>query len=250
MAILYYTLTNSVAGIIIFVILGFLIVILLLTTTSLSALTSILIINSKDRNQRVHLWRIAKSQIKNILPFIGISVLSGLIIFSGIMMFIIPSIVFSLWFTFATYVLIFENKKGIYALIKSRDLVRGKFFNILFYFFVFNIIYFVAQFSISYLLVKIKIGFLSPVVNFIMIPLSTIFVYVLYKFINSNQDQEHEITTRRLLKYRLLVILPILLVIILLLLVFKNIRNVQIPVNAHTFEPQSLNIYKQISPQR
>ena len=48
-----------------------------------------------------------------------------LITFGGIFMGVIPAIIFSIFFVFATYIFVFEGDKGLGALLKSREYVRN-----------------------------------------------------------------------------------------------------------------------------
>jgi len=73
-----------------------------------------------------------------------IAFLSGFLFLGGFILFLIPGFLFAIWFSFVYYVLIIENEKGMNALLKSREYVRGKewavlwrfiilyFFNLLF----------------------------------------------------------------------------------------------------------------------
>ncbi|GEM_PF-3631380 len=190
--------------------LGLLAFIIFIVINTLGTLTSILIINTKDRKAATNIWAIVKNQVKNIFPYLVISVLSGLIVFTGILMLIIPGIVFSFWFSLATYVLIFENQKGVKALISSRDLVRGKVF---LYIIAFPIILNIIQWLIGYILQQIKIGYLSILINILILPLYTIYFYVIYKYLNCNRTGMPKITNGRVNKYKLMATIPLILVV-------------------------------------
>lgn len=66
-----------------------------------------------------------------LFSYFWIALLVGLSVFLGIIFFIIPGIILSVWFSFALYVLIVEGKKGTNALRASREYVRGHFWIIL-----------------------------------------------------------------------------------------------------------------------
>lgn len=51
--------------------------------------------------------------------------LRGLITLAGFILFIIPGIIFSVWFCFAQYAFVFEDTRGMKALYRSRELVKG-----------------------------------------------------------------------------------------------------------------------------
>jgi len=63
-----------------------------------------------------------------ILPAILASILSGLAVMGGIVLFIIPGIIFAVWFMFSMYEVALDNKKTIEALQHSKDLVSGRWF--------------------------------------------------------------------------------------------------------------------------
>ncbi len=58
-------------------------------------------------------------------PFFLVSLLAGLVIGIGFLLFIIPGIIFVVWFTFSTYIVVCEDKRGFKALFRSKELVRG-----------------------------------------------------------------------------------------------------------------------------
>lgn len=55
-----------------------------------------------------------------------VSMMAGFIIILGLVLFIIPGIVFITWFLFVMYVVLFENKFGVDALKASKAYVEGK----------------------------------------------------------------------------------------------------------------------------
>lgn len=63
--------------------------------------------------------------LRRIWSYGWLTVLSGFVILGGFFMLVIPGIVFSIWFMFAIYVFAIEGDKGMNALLKSREYVRG-----------------------------------------------------------------------------------------------------------------------------
>jgi hypothetical protein len=61
-----------------------------------------------------------------ILPTIGAGIIAGLITFGGIILLIIPGIIFALWFTFITQEVAIEKQKATAALRESKRLVQGR----------------------------------------------------------------------------------------------------------------------------
>jgi len=65
-----------------------------------------------------------------ILPLIWVGFLSGFIITGGLFLFVIPGIIFMVWFFFAQFILVKEDVRGMKALLKSREYVRGEWFDV------------------------------------------------------------------------------------------------------------------------
>ena len=59
-----------------------------------------------------------------------VSIIVGLIQLAGFVLLIIPGIIFSVWFGFALYFVIFEKAKIKESLVKSKALVRGRFWGV------------------------------------------------------------------------------------------------------------------------
>jgi len=68
---------------------------------------------------------------KYLWPVIWTSFLMFLAIIGGFVLFIIPAIIFAIWFSFYFYIVLFEDKTGVAALKNSRDLVVGRWWRIL-----------------------------------------------------------------------------------------------------------------------
>jgi hypothetical protein len=62
----------------------------------------------------------------HLLPLFFIFIISGLVIFGGFILFIIPGIIVAVLLTFAQYVYVREGKGGMAALLGSRAVVRGR----------------------------------------------------------------------------------------------------------------------------
>lgn len=67
-----------------------------------------------------------------IWPVIATSLIAALIILGGSILFIIPGIIFFIWYTFSFYTVVFEEKRTLKALRASKDLVVGRWWSILF----------------------------------------------------------------------------------------------------------------------
>lgn len=63
---------------------------------------------------------------KNILSLIWINFLAGAVVMGGYMLLIVPGIILSFYLYFSQYVYIKEGTRGISALLRSRDIVKGR----------------------------------------------------------------------------------------------------------------------------
>ena len=67
------------------------------------------------------------SSIRRMLPFIGASILMGIIVILGLVLLIIPGLIFIVWLYFTQYLVIVENISPVSALKRSKAMVKGHF---------------------------------------------------------------------------------------------------------------------------
>lgn len=72
-----------------------------------------------------------KRGFKILGSYIWVYFLLTIIIAGGFLLFIVPGVLFSVWFSLAIFVLVFEERKGFNALFKSKHLVKGRFWGVL-----------------------------------------------------------------------------------------------------------------------
>ena len=58
-----------------------------------------------------------------------VSILTGLAVLGGLLLFIVPGIIFSVWFAFSFYVVVLDGKEGTEAMRESKKLVEGRWFD-------------------------------------------------------------------------------------------------------------------------
>ncbi len=118
--------------------------------------------------------------------------LVGAVTTGGLFLFIIPGIVFMVWFCLAGLVLITEDTRGINALLKSREYVRGKwgsmFWRLIFInlYFLIMVIAIIIPFSIIAALIGgAFIGavniIMQLIVYFVIAPLAITYLFLVYK---------------------------------------------------------------------
>lgn len=72
-----------------------------------------------------------KSSSHLIFPVIYTSIITFAIILVGMLLLVVPGVIFAIWYAFVYYVVIFEEKGGIKALQYSKKLVAGRWWAIL-----------------------------------------------------------------------------------------------------------------------
>ncbi|MBC7820753.1 MAG: hypothetical protein IAG10_28035 [Planctomycetaceae bacterium] len=58
-------------------------------------------------------------------PLIGTSILVGLVLFAGLLLLVIPGIIFFLWYALATQIVVVEGISGVDAMKRSKELMKG-----------------------------------------------------------------------------------------------------------------------------
>ena len=91
-------------------------------------------------------WKSVFNSTSRLLwPFIYTSILVGLLIFGGTLLFIIPGIIFTVWFAFAVYAVILDDTRGVTALKLSKRLVVGRWWTMALLIFAPNIIFVIVS---------------------------------------------------------------------------------------------------------
>lgn len=87
----------------------------------------ILVINKLAAKKEIDTNEINRQSWRLVAPLLIVALLVTLVIFGGLLLLIIPGILFAIWFSFAQISVILDNKKGIDALSFSRSLFSNRF---------------------------------------------------------------------------------------------------------------------------
>jgi hypothetical protein len=207
-------------------------VIIISVWSSLSLLYTV-----KERESKIGIVKALAKGWACIGPGIWISFLSFIIIAAGFVLFIIPGVIFSIWYLLALYVLVNEDKKGMDALRRSKELISG---------------YVAAYWGRTLLLGLVLMGVLLPLYFFINIasrfmpglsyianiasmivtPLSVIFSFLVYENIKKAKESGCSKSPKET-KYVLIALLLFLLPIagILASIVIVNVSGVRQKAN-------------------
>ena len=130
-----------------------------------------------------------KKSFKKAWPKIGsyfwVNLLSGLAVTIGMILLIIPGIIFAVWFVLANYALIVEGKKGSNALSRSKELVKGNWWS------VFGRILFMGLIGIVVGAVLGAVPLIGPLAsNLLLTPFSIVYFFMLYKDLKEEESEE------------------------------------------------------------
>jgi len=106
-----------------------------------------------------------------VWPLLWVGLLSGFIICGGFMLLVVPGIIFTVWFCLAQFVLVGEDSRGMGALLKSREYVRGQWFNVA--------LRLLLVWAASLLIGAIPVA--GMILGIVFLPYVTIFHYLIYR---------------------------------------------------------------------
>lgn len=149
----------------------------------------------KDSVENISATEAYKRSWHKIKSLFWTGLLSFLIIAGGVMLFAIPGIIFAVWFIFASYIVISEDISGMNALLKSREYIRGRgwevFGLLLVMFLIWMGISLGVQFGLGIISMILSalglgiIGFILSLIIWILVALITPFMatysYLIYK---------------------------------------------------------------------
>jgi hypothetical protein len=205
-----------------------LIVMIISLWSSLSLLHAI-----KERGTGISIGRAFTKGWSSLGSGIWVSFLTLIIVGVGFVLFIIPGIIFSIWFLLALYVLVDENKKGMAALKRSKELISGYLVAYWGRTFLFALIFSGILLLVSFItkffsLFFPALSYVATIVNIIVAPLFGIFSFLVYEKIKKAKEAGYTKSPREI-KYILLALLLLLAPIAILITIFLvNINSAMI----------------------
>jgi hypothetical protein len=120
---------------------NFTIVLILITLAGVLVPLAIAVIIRKQLDGQLIDYQAAlKQAVTRWLPGLATTLLMGLFLFGLFFLLIIPSIIFGVYWAFASYAVILNNKSGLAALKYSKRVVQGRWWRVLGYLIVFGLI--------------------------------------------------------------------------------------------------------------
>ena len=178
---------------------------------------------------------------KNFKPYAWIALLSLLAIIPGIIAFIIPGLIISIFLMFSPFIFMDDGTKGMAALVKSKEYVKGRFWAIVGRGALFVLVIMGANLAISILGQPI----LQPLFNaFIISPISLCFYWRLFKDVKSKHAETAPSGKNKLIKVLAIIGTVILsaATVVGLILVFTNLPAIQQVIKESIMEMASPTI--------
>lgn len=156
-------------------------------------------IKARLNNQELPTFRSMLGSTSHLIwPVILTSLLISLVVLGGILLFVIPGIIFMVWYSFTYYTVIFDGQRGTNALRASKSLVVGRWWQMIWRMFapifLFNLIGWVIsviislpfEFFLSEQANEIAFQISSGVVNIVITPLMAASSVILYSSAKEN----------------------------------------------------------------
>jgi hypothetical protein len=107
--------------------------------------------------------------------FIWLLSILGFIIMGGFLLFLIPGVIFTVWFAFAQFIIAGEDEKGMNALLKSKEYVKEHWFDV----FLRLLIVWLISGAIG------MVPIIGPILSILFMPFMMIFIYLIYEDLRS-----------------------------------------------------------------
>ena len=123
-------------------------------------------INNLSENRPITLSGSLRAAFEKYPFYLWVSILTWLAVIGGLILLIVPGIIFGVWFTFSGYTVMLEDRKGLSALRRSKQLVKGNGWYVFVVFLILYISYFALVgtsagilWSILHLITKTPLNF-------------------------------------------------------------------------------------------
>lgn len=152
--------TTSVSSLILLIIVGLAIV--LINILSQAAL----VYAAVHRERKITLGEAYGFAFEKLPSYLWVAVLSTVIIGGGMFLFVVPGILFAVWFMLAVFVVMGEDARGMSALFKSREYMKGNGIAV-----VWRILAVAIILGVAFVAIYLGLSFISKAVDFWVIKL-------------------------------------------------------------------------------
>jgi hypothetical protein len=184
------TTNNAVGGSIMLVIA--LVALIALIYISVWAAASLLVV-IRDRSETLTFGETMRRGRPYINPFFTTGLLAGLAVIGGVILLIIPGIIFWLWFSQSTYITVGENLVNQEALSQSKSYVKGRmgsvFLKLIFIVFITWVITIIVSLPFGFSKESSMVGnIITQIVNILWAPVTAIYGYMLYEHLKRTKS--------------------------------------------------------------
>lgn len=163
-------------------------------------------ISFRDRKKHFNYQEILQESISLYPKFLITLLIYDIIFYLSLFFFVIPGLIFAVYFSFASWIVVNEKKFGLKALQNSREMVRGEFWQIAFYRFLSSFLIFLpAIVSLVSIYKKFKdlpidklqnlpVSPWPSLIALIVIPIIMIFNGLLYEY--TSQHKKYDTTKK------------------------------------------------------
>jgi len=152
----------------------------------------------KDHQEKIGVVESYRRGWHKTISYLWIYCLTGLVIIGGLLLFIVPGIIFAIWFSLSEFILIGEETKGKKALLKSKQYVKDKLKSVLWRFFCMGTISFIISLALGLVCAFIcKIlktpSFMQDIGYFVsglfLTPLIMIYQFLVYRYLKEIKEK-------------------------------------------------------------
>ncbi|MFH1207310.1 MAG: hypothetical protein V1668_01750 [Patescibacteria group bacterium] len=135
-------------------------------------------------NRDISVGTTLKQSFRYMMRYWWLTVLMGFFVGGATMLFIIPGIIISIWFSFGFFILLTEELRGTQALLKSKEYIRGYWWKIFLYGLGVSLMLSIPLIALNLFLSRETAGAISvviqPLLSLLMTPFLLCFSYNLY----------------------------------------------------------------------
>ena len=122
-----------------------------------------------------------RKSLNKIMPLFLIGLLTVILVLGGLLLFIIPGIIFSVWFSLAPFVYFEQNKEGFNALAKSKEYVKGYWWSVFFRGLFILFVSIIVTVLFGLITERLRIPPLHSIIALALTPITILYNFELYR---------------------------------------------------------------------
>ena len=158
----------------------------------------------KDREENIGIKESYRRGWSKIASYFWVSLLSGLIISGGTFLFFVPGLIFFVWFSLASFILISEDKRGWSALSSSKNYIRGNWWAVFWRFLCIGIIVWLFFYLLTVIANFTNIPAIEKIYSCIgyilLVPMITIYPFLIYENLKKIKSSDFSVQNTELKK--------------------------------------------------